>query len=144
MQGSSNFRSGLVRSPMLRATIPFIVGCVIAHWLRAPIAWLWSLSMAALLLWLFISFRKGVYPKRWRLGSVFMLFMLCFGILWWRIHDPYERPDSIARWRQEAQGWRCTVHEVISSNGRTTRLWADVDAATIDDHAHHATGRLLL
>ncbi|HQV37977.1 MAG: ComEC family competence protein [Flavobacteriales bacterium] len=144
MHGSGTFTSAIIRAPLLRAVIPFILGLVLGLWLPISFTTGWAAVLLALGLWAFLAFRKQQYGSRWASGVALFVLLLAFGGLWQRLHSAESREDHVGRLAANASGWKVEVTEVASAKERTVRVWAEVRAAFVDGKAVPASGRMLV
>lgn len=128
---------------MLRAAIPLLLGLVIARSLDVPLVVCYPTTIILVVVWAVSAFRPTSYALRWRTGMLLPLGWIALGVTVARLHDPRFRPDDVGRLADTAQGWRVTVQELVSDNGRTVRAWAEADAA-VADTIQGASGVLLL
>lgn len=144
MHGTGTFTSAIIRAPLLRAVIPFILGLVLGRWLSLSFALSWGLVLLAAGAWAYLAFRKQQYGARWASGVAFFVLLLVFGALWQRLHTAERRVDHVGRLAANATGWKVEVSELASVKARTVRAWAEVRAAIVAGEAVPASGRMLI
>jgi len=144
MQGTSNLTSTFIRAPLLRVSVPFILGLVSGRFLPVPMTLGWALVLCSFFLWIYLAWRTQVYGRRWQAGAVLFILLFAFGNLWQGVRSDLRRADHVGQLAEQASGWEVQVTEVISANGRTVRAWTDVRAALIDGQARPATGRMMV
>ena len=144
MHGSGNFTSAIIRAPLLRAAIPFILGLVIGLWLPISYAASWVVVLLVFGVWIFLSFRKQEYGGRWASGVALFTLLLAFGALWQQLRSAESRDDHVSRLAANASAWKVEVSEVASAKERSVRVWAEVRAAVIGGKAVPASGRMLV
>ena len=144
MQGSGTFTSAIIRAPLLRAGIPFILGLVLGLWLQISYTIGWGVVLLAFGLWLFLAFRKQQYGSRWASGLALFVLILAFGAMWQRLHAAESRKDYIGRLAAKASGWEVDVEEVASAKERSVRAWVEVRGAIVDGKAVPASGKMLV
>lgn len=144
MHGSGTFASAIIRTPLLRAVIPFILGLVLGLWLPISFTFGWGVVLLVFLFWAFLSFRKQKYGSRWASGVALFVLLLGFGNLWQRLHSAESRKDSVGRLAASASGWEVEIAEVASAKERSVRAWVKARAAFIDGKVVPASGRMLV
>jgi len=143
MARSDTFHEALVRAPMLRLTLPFIMGLVLARVFHITALWPGALAVGLAVLWFILSGRVRVYGQRWWRGALLYPALVFFGIGWQALRAP-DRTDTLARQRATATTWRMRVTEAISAGPSTMRLWARADAVLDSAGVHSARGGVLL
>lgn len=145
MDGSTTFKGALLRAPMLRLAVPFVVGLVMAASLPKVEPWI---PLVALVLacagWAVLAWRPWSYRRRWCTGVTFPLVSVLLGWCTHQAREPLDRADHLSRFGEAQQGWRVTVQELVSEQRHVVRFWARVDAVVADGRARRATGGLLV
>lgn len=144
MHTSRDLRSAIKRSPMLRAAVPFILGLTVARYVLLPLWCVWALGSAALLVWIFLAWRKQLFQRRWSSGVMLLPLFLILGLFWQRLHTVVARADHVQVLAPLATGWEVEVTELASVNDRTIRAWAEVRAGMVAGGAVPTSGRMLL
>ncbi len=144
MHGSGNLTSAFIRAPLLRLSVPFILGLIAGRLIMVPMVVGWGIVLSSFGLWLYLAFRKQVYGQRWLSGMVLFAMVLSFGYLWQVIRSERGRADHIGQLAEQASGWEVEVSEVASANARTVRLWTSLRAAIVDGVPRPASGNLMV
>jgi len=134
----------IMRSPMMRLTLPFVGGIAWSMWrtqdlLRLGII-LAIVSLVTILLLLLRTERAG----RWRRGPVAMIWCFAFGLFWQGIRDPLVHPRHATK---DGTGDRLRVMHITAINGITekvVRADADVVAASLDGVLAPRTGKVMI
>lgn len=144
MNGRSEITRAFIRSPLLRAVVPFVLGLGAGKMCTITLSLAWGMVVVAALVWVWMAFRHQQYRTRWRPGAAMWLLLLCFGLLWQRLHTVPLRPGFLGGVAAGASGWVVEVAEVASEKERSTRVWAEAQAALLDGEARPVHGRLLV
>ena len=144
MHGSGNLTSAFIRAPLLRLSVPFILGLIAGRLLMVPTVVGWGIVLSSFGIWLYLAFRKQVYGQRWLSGVLLFAMVLSFGYLWQGIRSERGRADHIGQLAEQASGWEVEISEVASANARTVRLWTSVRAAIVDGVPRPASGNLMV
>lgn len=129
---------------MLRLVLPFIGGLVIERHLMTGGFWAGVAAAALFCAWYLVSGQVRDYPKRWLMGGPLVPVLVLLGMFWQGFWAPQKRAGELARFRADGECWRASVIEVISSNDRTMRAWAQMDAAFDSSAFRSVHGGLLL
>ncbi len=132
------------RAPMLRATVPFVVGLASAPYILVSLPWAWCGTVVFAAAWAWVSFRRQRYTQRAWTGISFVVLWLAMGILWHGMHRLSARPDHLSHVPAGHGGWAFRVAEPPVRGARTLRVWADA-VGTYTGHAWEpAQGGVLL
>jgi competence protein ComEC len=143
MHVRSEITRAIIRSPMVRVAVPFVLGLVAGRAWWLPVGAGWLVVAIAAVLWAWLSFRKQVYGGRWLPGMALMLLLFLFGVQWQGLRDDRRQPDHVSKLADGAAGWLVQVQEVASERERYTRAWVEVHAALLHGKARPARGLLL-
>lgn len=143
-RGNSPFVSAFIRSPMLRAAVPFVLGLLLGGAFPLSVAEGWSLLVVVAIPWVFISWGKQVYSRRWLNGASFFALVAGFGVLWQSLHHDRGHPDHISVLKDGAVAWRVKVVAPSVDNGRSVRTWVQTQAALMDGQWRPAQGGVML
>ncbi|MBK8341083.1 MAG: DUF4131 domain-containing protein [Flavobacteriales bacterium] len=144
MERRERLWSGVVRAPMMRITCPFALGLLSAGLRWSDVRWLWWAVGAAILLFAILTLWKVPFRRRWLVGPVMALSMLCCGLVWWPVTTPVVPEERDA----EAEA-PCLVELVILQglSDRTARfdawLLAEWDSAGTRPGMNWCRSRLL-
>lgn len=140
----TNAIRAFMRAPMLRATVPFVVGLVMARYWPVPWPWAWGAAVASAAVWAYVSFRRQKYAQRAWTGISFVVVWMVMGLLWQALHQITARPDHLGHLSHKATGWALRVAEPPVRGARTLRVWADVVAVRSGHAWGSAQGKVLL
>jgi len=132
--------SAFTRSPMLRATLPLMIGMALAAWSPPSVRVAWCVFLAALLLFGVLSVGRTTYDRRWHRGVAFACTMLAFGALWSVVRDARQVPGAELLDDQRTTGLAVRIQEVTGSSQRTAKGFAKVEAAIQDGRPVPAGG----
>ncbi len=140
----SQLLSALVRAPLMRACLPFMVGIALALWLSPTVPVAWSIALLSTVLFAWSALRRTVYARRWVRGALFVPVMLGLGVLWGVLRDPRRAPDSALLDDARANGLVVRVQEVTGSSERTVKAFARVEAVRMDSVMVKGAGTVVL
>lgn len=134
--------SALIRAPMLRLLLPFLVGLLIAR-SGGPIGPPWLLALAVLLFLVLWSFgRKYRFEQRAIRGALGASFLVLFGVLWGGLRADTASDDPAAGATGSMQDMLVRMDQVQRSRSGHWRADAEV-LAHRDGNAALATGEHL-
>lgn len=144
MYRNSELTSAIVRAPMVRVVLPFMIGLLLANGQGIPLAWIWGVVIASLI-WSYLFWTTRLaFSWRWLPGIAFMLAFLALGVLRQRLASVELREGSVGSLIRSADGFEVQVEEMSSVKERSIRAWVDVRSALMEGRAEPAHGRLLL
>lgn len=129
---------------MVRITLPFAVGAVLAHLVRpSALALLLPLAIYSLFtLWSLLS-PMDHRRHRWK-GPVLVLWFLLFGAAWQVLRDPRNAPGHVDHLTDLSGPWALRVVAINGTSARTIRLDAEVEGQWRDSVLVERHGRVML
>ncbi len=134
----------IVRAPMVRIALPFIIGVVIAQW-RVP-----SLSGVAIALAVatpaaaLVLLFPGDRLSRWQRGAVVSIWFLCFGLFWQVLRSPGSDPLHAMRSNEREGPWALRVDAINGTSNKVLRADARLIAHLNDQELRPVHGKVML
>lgn len=135
--------SAIRRSPMLRMTVPFLVGIIIAHVMDVPATGLMALVAGLFVPTVVATHRSARSGWRWQRGLLQSLWFLFFGLGWQAIRSPVNDPHGIPQGRVEGD-WLAEILAVNSVSDRSIRADARLMGLNRPGRLERVNGTVLL
>lgn len=136
-------RSAIVRAPMIRLVVPFIIGLLLSRWSHPPVPIVAGAATLSFLIWVAVAPRVRV-RRRWARGLLLYATLCALGMAWERVRDPAGSPTDLSSHAHELAAVHVGIAEVISTSDRSVRAWADVDAGITGAEVLPLKGTILL
>jgi competence protein ComEC len=132
------------RAAMLRYTVPFLLGLVLARFILpnwTVVLGLWGLSTV---FFLFLANRSVDHALRWRRGATVLLWFFFTGLLMQVTRSPSADPRYIGHASDPAGRWMMTVESVNGVSTGTFRLDGQMIGRWQDDRVEPFSGSVML
>ena len=136
--------SAIVRAPMVRCAVPFMLGIAWGFW-RTP-----SITMtgAALALVSFTVAAVLLFPvfrfSRWQRGLLIGLWCFVFGLFWQTVRDPVLDPRHVSHDVEMEGPWALRIEALNGITEKLVRADAVVLGRSRDGEWHGRTGKVML
>lgn len=134
----------VVRAPMVRIVLPFVVGIVLSMWIE-PLPMLMAGIMFLLTPVAWGVMHRGMERgARWVHGLVLLLWCLCFGMAWQVLRDPRASRLHVEVQDDREGPWLMRIMAINGTSERTLRADAWVEALWRDGQAVPRKGMVML
>lgn len=142
-QGATAVLGTIVRAPMMRLAIPFVLGIGLAMRIEVGLLEASILLLASLIPVFVILLTRSSYGGRWRRGPIVAVWFFFFGFFWQTACDPLRQPLHFSH-QPNGELWVMRLNAINGISESVVRADATVQSVANDKSLIACSGKVML